>query len=68
MDSAASGQRGIADLVKSQGIGEQVAKYQPTGRMATAHEVAAPAAFLASEVAASITGANYSIDGGWTAE
>jgi NAD(P)-dependent dehydrogenase (short-subunit alcohol dehydrogenase family) len=59
----------MADLAKSQGVGEQVAKYQPTGRMriATAHEVAAPAAFLASEVAA-ITGANYTIDGGWTAE
>ena len=26
------------------------------------------AAFLASEEAASITGSNYSIDGGWTAQ
>jgi 3-hydroxybutyrate dehydrogenase len=63
----------IAGLAKSQGISEheaknQVLSRQPTGRFVTADEVAALAAFLASEAAASITGANYSIDGGWTAE
>jgi 3-hydroxybutyrate dehydrogenase len=34
----------------------------------TVEQVAALALFLASEEAASITGANYSIDGGWTAQ
>jgi 3-hydroxybutyrate dehydrogenase len=62
----------IADLAKSQGIGEEEVKNQavirqPTARFVTADEVAALDTFLASDVAASITGANYTIDGGWTA-
>jgi NAD(P)-dependent dehydrogenase (short-subunit alcohol dehydrogenase family) len=63
----------MADLAKSQGIGEreamnQVLSRQPTGRFVAADEVAALVAFLTSEAAASITGANYAIDCGWTAE
>ena len=41
---------------------------QPTRRFVTVDEVAALAVFLAGESAASITGANYEIDGGWTAQ
>ncbi|MFZ3081557.1 3-hydroxybutyrate dehydrogenase [Rhodoferax ferrireducens] len=40
---------------------------QPTKKFVTVEQVAALASFLASEVAASITGAVIPIDGGWTA-
>jgi 3-hydroxybutyrate dehydrogenase len=63
----------IPDLARSENIGEAEAKRrvlsrQPTNRFVTVDEVAALAAFLASEEAQSITGANYTIDGGWTAQ
>ena len=41
---------------------------QPTKRFVTPEEVAALALFLCREEAASITGANLSMDGGWTAQ
>jgi 3-hydroxybutyrate dehydrogenase len=63
----------IPDLAKSENISEEEAKRkvlsrQPTGRFVTVDEVAALAAFMAGEEAQSITGANYTIDGGWTAQ
>ena len=63
----------IPDLAKSAGLTLEQAKAkilakQPTREFVTVEQVAALAVFLASEPAASITGANYSIDGGWTAE
>jgi NAD(P)-dependent dehydrogenase (short-subunit alcohol dehydrogenase family) len=43
---------------------EQLAAFQPIGRMCTPEEVAALAAYLCSPEAAFITGAAYDIDGG----
>lgn len=62
----------IPDLAKSKGITEaeaqkEVLEAQPTERFVEVEEIGALAVFLAGDLAASITGANYAIDGGWTA-
>ena len=63
----------IPDTAKARGItSEQVVKdvllaAQPTKQFVTVEQVAALTAYLASEQAASITGAIIPIDGGWTA-
>ena len=64
----------IPDTMKSRGLTrEQVMNdvllaAQPTKRFVTPEEVAALAVFLCGDEAASITGANLSMDGGWTAQ
>ncbi len=62
----------IPDLAKARGITEaeaekEILASQPSGRFASIEDIGALAAFLASDAASSITGSNYSIDGGWTA-
>ena len=63
----------VPDVAAAQGLSEDEAKAwilarQPSGEFATVEQIGALATFLASDDAASITGSNYSIDGGWTAQ
>jgi 3-hydroxybutyrate dehydrogenase len=64
----------IPDTAKARGLTEEqvvndvLLHAQPTKRFVQVSEVAALAAFLASNDAASITGAIIPIDGGWTAQ
>ena len=67
-------ERQIPDTMKSRGLTrEQVMNdvllaAQPTKRFVTPEEVASLALYLCSDGAGSITGANLSMDGGWTAQ
>ena len=54
-------------LSRDQVINDVLLVAQPTKQFVTSDQVAAMAVYLCSENAAQITGANFSIDGGWTA-
>ena len=56
------------NLTKEQVIKDVLLAAQPTKEFVTSEQVAAVALFLCGDDAAQITGANLSIDGGWTAE
>jgi 3-hydroxybutyrate dehydrogenase len=64
----------IPDQMKSRGMTEEQVKRdvllaaQPTKEFVTVDQVASLALYLCSDAAKSITGANISIDGGWTAQ
>jgi len=55
-------------LTREQVINDVLLAAQPTKRFVTPEEVAALALFLTRDEAGSITGANLSMDGGWTAQ
>ena len=64
----------IPDTMKNRGMSRQevmdqvLLARQPTKKFVQVEEVAALALFLCRPEAQNITGANYTIDGGWTAE
>ncbi|WP_336487320.1 3-hydroxybutyrate dehydrogenase [Methylobacterium nigriterrae] len=55
-------------MTKEQVIEEVLLKAQPTKEFVTVDQVAAIAVFLCSPAATQMTGANLSVDGGWTAQ
>lgn len=55
------------NMTKEQVISDVLLAAQPTKKFVTIDQVAAIAVFLCSDAASQITGANISVDGGWTA-
>jgi 3-hydroxybutyrate dehydrogenase len=54
-------------LTRDQVINDVLLRAQPTKQFVTVDEVAATVLYLCSDAARNVTGANLTIDGGWTA-
>ena len=55
-------------MTRDQVMNDVLLAKQPTKRFVQVEEVGALAAFLCREEAGNVTGSNWSIDGGWTAD
>jgi 3-hydroxybutyrate dehydrogenase len=67
VEAQIDGQASAHGISREQVVRDVLLAQQPNKRFATLEELGALAAFLASDAAASITGAALPVDGGWTA-
>jgi 3-hydroxybutyrate dehydrogenase len=67
VEAQIEGQAASHGIPREQVIRDVLLAQQPSKRFATVDEIGALARFLASDAAASITGAALPVDGGWTA-
>ena len=67
VEAQIEGQAKAHDIAREQVIRDVLLAQQPNKRFATVEEMGALTVFLASDAAASITGAALPVDGGWTA-
>jgi 3-hydroxybutyrate dehydrogenase len=67
VEAQIEGQAKAHGIPREQVIREVLLAQQPNKRFATVDELGALSVFLASDAAASITGASITVDGGWTA-
>jgi 3-hydroxybutyrate dehydrogenase len=67
VEAQIDGQAKAHGIPREQVIREVLLAQQPNKRFASVEEIGALTVFLASDAAASITGASIAVDGGWTA-